>query len=166
MPLKILSLLILALIIPAYSCGKKDSTPVTPVKKELKQPKGSPTKVVEKFLEALKDQDFDKAFKYLEIPYIDKEGYVTQMKYTVSDNQVSFLKYQLLGTRIYKVTAVVMAELTVKHKDPKSGMIVERVTTNQYGLGAFNDKWKITSDDCIKNCSDQESGQIRIELEE
>jgi hypothetical protein len=130
------------------SCGGK-AEPIIPERKAIEP---SPTKVVEEFLKAIKDEKFEKAFQYVYAPYSDKEGYVIQMRNTVKDNQLTILGYRILGTQIFDRTSIVVVELNQKLKSPTTGQIVELTQNSQYDLGLFDDKWKITSGNCIKNC--------------
>ena len=130
------------------SCGGK-AEPIIPERKAIEP---SPTKVVEEFLKAIKDEKFEKAFQYVYAPYSDKEGYVIQMRNTVNDNQLTILSFRILGTQIFDRTSIVVVELNQKLKSPTTGQIVELTQNSQYDLGLFDDKWKITSGNCIKNC--------------
>ncbi|MEQ9617635.1 MAG: hypothetical protein RIG61_00495 [Deltaproteobacteria bacterium] len=142
------------LLLGLLSCGPKNPEPVIPERKEIDP---SPTEVVQEFLKALKAENFDKAYKYVYVPYSDKLGYVNQMKNTVSANQVSIVSYKILGTQIYDRTSIVVAEITIKRNSPKTGSLVERTQRSQYDLGLFEDAWKITNDKCIKNCVEKEA---------
>jgi len=130
------------------SCGGKPE-PIIPERKTIDP---SPTKVVEEFLKAIKDEKFEKAFQYVYAPYSDKEGYVIQMQNTIKDNQLTILNYRILGTQIFDRTAIVVVELNQKIKSPTTGQVVELMQNSQYDLGLFDEKWKITSGNCIKNC--------------
>lgn len=135
-----------------FSCaGKPD--PIIPERKAIEP---SPTKVVEEFMKALKDENFSKAYDYVYAPYTDKDGYVIEMRNTVRENQVSILNYRLLGTQIFDRTAIVIVELNTKLKSPKTGILIEMNQKSQYDLGLFQDKWKITSGNCIENCLETE----------
>lgn len=144
---------IITLIIAAlFSCaGRPDS--IIPERKSIDP---SPTKVVEEFMKALKDENFSKAYDYVYVPYTDKDGYVIEMKNTVKENQVSILNYRLLGTQIFDRTAIVIVELSTKLKSPKTGNVIEMNQKSQYDLGLFDDEWKITSGNCIENCLEEE----------
>lgn len=142
------------------SCGPKKPEPIIPERKEISP---SPTEVVQEFLKALKAGNFDKAYKYVYVPYSDKLGYVNQMKNTVSANQVSIISYKVLGTQIYDRTSIVVAEITIKRKSPKTGSLVESTQRSQYDLGLFDDAWKVTNDQCIENCVEKEAEAEIIE---
>ena len=130
------------------SCGGK-AEPIIPERKAIDP---SPTRVVEEFLKAVKDEKFEKAFEYVYAPYSDEDGYVIQMKNTVRDNQLKILGFRILGTQIFDRTSIVVVELNQKIKSPTTGQVVELTQNSQYDLGLFDDKWKITSGNCIKNC--------------
>ena len=141
---------ILIVFMALLSCGGgKTTEPILPERKAIEP---SPTKVVEEFLKAVKDEKFDKAFQYVYAPYSDKDGYVIQMKNTVRDNQLTILNFRILGTQIFDRTSIVVVELTQKIKSPTTGHVVELTQNSQYDLGLFEEKWKITSGNCIKNC--------------
>lgn len=130
------------------SCGGK-AEPIIPERKVIEP---SPTRVVEEFLKAVKDEKFEKAFQYVYAPYSDKESYVIQMRNTVKDNHLTILGFRILGTQIFDRTSIVVVELNQKIKSPTTGQVVELTQNSQYDLGLFEDKWKITSGNCIKNC--------------
>ena len=71
---------------------------------------------------------------------------------TVRDNQLTILSFRILGTQIFDRTSIVVVELTQKIKSPTTGQVVELTQNSQYDLGLFEDEWKITSGNCIKNC--------------
>ena len=88
---------IAALILTVFlSCVGKPE-PEIPERKTLDP---SPTKVVEEFLRAQQKENFERAFKYVNAPYTDEDGYVIQMKNTFKDNQISILDFHVLGTQI------------------------------------------------------------------
>ncbi len=139
---------VLIVFMALLSCGGKPE-PIIPERKAIDP---SPTKVVDEFIKAIKDEKFEKAYQYVYAPYSDKEGYVIQMQNTVKDNQLSILNYRILGTQIFDRTAIVVVELNQKIKSPTTGQVVELMQNSQYDLGLFDEKWKITSGNCIKNC--------------
>ncbi len=140
---------VLIVFMALLSCGGGKAEPIIPERKAIEP---SPTKVVEEFLKAIKDEKFEKAYQYVYAPYSDKEGYVIQMQNTVKDNQLTILNYRILGTQIFDRTAIVVVELNQKIKSPTTGQVVELMQNSQYDLGLFDEKWKITSGNCIKNC--------------
>ncbi len=144
--------LITLIIAALFSCAGKPEQ-IIPERKSIDP---SPTKVVEDFMKALKDENFSKAYEYVYVPYKDKEGYIIEMKNTVQENQLSILNYRLLGTQIFDRTAIVIVELNTKLKSPKTGNLIEMNQKSQYDLGLFDDQWKITSGNCIENCLEKE----------
>ena len=159
------ALILLIVITTALaSCGKKNVEPAPePPPKAREDIDPSPSKVVEEFLSALKSADYEKAYKYVYAPYTDKDGYISQMKATISDNDVSILSYKLLATQIYDRTSTVVVELSTRRKSLKTGQIRDFTSRSVYDLGLFEDKWLVTTDRCIKNCSETEPG---IEIKE
>jgi len=117
--------------------------------------KPSPTEVVDSFLKALKDENFDKAYEYAYIPSSDKAGYVIQMRNIVKENQIKIKSFQILGTQIYDLTATVVVELDSSRKSPNTGNMVNLNQKMKYNLGVFNKKWRVTSDTCFENCLEE-----------
>jgi len=146
------SFIVLVLLAFLISCGKKPP-PEVPERKVLNP---SPTKVVEELLKAWQKEDFKRAFKYVYAPYSDEDGYVIQMKNYFKDNQITILEFNILGTQIYDRTSMVIVEIKQRVKSVKTGSVVDLTQRSQYDLGIFDDKWKVTSGICIKNCIEQE----------
>ncbi|HEX3034339.1 MAG TPA: hypothetical protein VHT73_04280 [Thermodesulfobacteriota bacterium] len=127
------------------------------------RPGTSPTKVVADFLEALKEDDFGKAYEFVYAPFSDKDGYVLRMKNLVKDYNVSILDYRILGSQILGDTAIVVAELETKLKPHNSNTEILKKRRNQYNLSIMEDKWRITSEKCILNCTTAEDLAGRAE---
>lgn len=119
----------------------------------IDRPATSPTKVVSGFLEALKDNDFGKAYEFVYVPFSDKDGYILQMKTLVKDHDISILDYRILASRILGDTAIIVAELEVELKPRNSNTEIHEKRRNQYDLSIMEEKWRITSDKCILNCT-------------
>ena len=152
-----IALLIFIVPVLITGCGNKSETVYSaPPPIERKELKPSPSEVVTKFLNALKDENYGKAYKYVKVPYTDKVGYINKMKNTVADNDVSILSYRLLATQIYDMTATVVVELNTKLKSPKTGSLIEMTQKSQYSLGRFDDKWLVTAGNCIEGCLERE----------
>ncbi len=154
--IQILFLLFSLVMISACGGGSASEYPKKP------PATGSATKTVNKFLNALQNEDFDKAFKYIYTPYSDKEGYVNNLRNLVQDNKTSILNYRILGTQIFGEKAIVVAELTVKMKSLKSGQMITKKLRNQYELTVLGKDWKITTDRCIENCF-EEKPEVEVE---
>lgn len=154
----ILALLSILILLPITGCGNKSEPEIIseppPVPRQDIKP--TPSKVVIDFLKAIKSENYSKAFKYINAPYTDKEGYINQMKNTVADNDVSILNYRLLATQIYDRTATVIVELDTKLKSLKTGTVVNLTQKSQYSLGLFDNKWLITAGYCIEGCIEKE----------
>ncbi|HVY54263.1 MAG TPA: hypothetical protein VHC46_00750 [Thermodesulfobacteriota bacterium] len=146
------SVIILVVLAFIISCVKKPP-PEIPERKALDP---SPTKVVEELLKAWQKEDFKRAFKYVYAPYSDEDGYVIQMKNYFKDNQISILDFNILGTQIYDRTSIVVVEIKQRVKSLKTGSVIDLTQRSQYDLGIFDNKWKVTSGVCIKNCIEQE----------
>lgn len=113
--------------------------------------KVSATQVVINFLEAIKNADFAEAYEHIYILNSDKEGYISGMKnMREKDLGTEILKYNILGTQLFKNTAIIFAELQMKKTD---NGITETTVTIRYDLSLFDNKWKIIKDSCIENCN-------------
>lgn len=114
----------------------------------------SATVVVTNFLEAIKSEDFSIAYDQLYFISSDKEGYIYEMKNFVAETGYKLLSYKILGTHLFKYSAIVVAELEVLQRS-KNNEIQKRTTKNGYDLAIINNEWKITKDrGCIENCID------------
>ncbi len=143
------TLLALIFIVGLTSCSDKviqESNPERP------RYKPSPTQVVDIFLKALKEGDFEKAYDYSYVPSTDKDGYVIQMANLFKDNQLKINSHNILGTQIFELSASVIVELDKSLKSPTSGELINLNQKSKYTLGLFDKKWKITSGYCVENC--------------
>jgi len=150
---------LLIFFIPVFvtGCGKKNETIYSeppPIAREDIKP--SPTEVVTEFLSAIKSKNYGKAYKYVNAPYTDKVGYISQMQNTMSDNEVTIVSYRVLATQIYDRTSTVVVELNTKLQSPKTQSLVDITQKSQYSLGLFDEKWLITAGTCIEGCLDRE----------
>lgn len=146
------TLLALILTIGLSSCADKTIEETNP---ERPRYKPSPTKVVDIFLKAFKDEDFGKAYDYSYVPSSDKEGYIIQMRNIFKENQLTINNYNILGTQIFELSASVIVELDQSLKSPTTGQLINLNQKSKYTLGLFDKKWKITGGDCIANCLEQ-----------
>ena len=64
---------------------------------------------------------------------------------------LKLLSYKILGTQLFKDTAIIVAELQTQRNI--DGGVEKKVTRNKYDLKVFENEWKITKDNCIENCS-------------
>ena len=144
--------LILLLIFGTFSvssCAPKPKT--TPNYPEKIKTNVSATEVVNNFLEALKNQDYGAAYDQYYVYSTDREGYISAMNGLSQDLGLRLLNYKILGTQLFKDTAIIVAELqTQKNID---GGVEKKVTRSQFDLKVFENKWKIIKDICIENCS-------------
>jgi len=111
----------------------------------------SATEVVNIFLEALKNQDFGTAYDQIYAFSSDREGYINRMNGLSQELGLKLIDYKILGTQLFKDTAIIVAELQTQRNI--DGGIEKKVTRNKYDLKVFEEKWKITKDSCIENCS-------------
>ena len=114
--------------------------------------KKSATLVVSDFLEALKNRDFEYAYEQVYTINSDREGYISRFESLFSDYDYKIIKYRVLGTHLYRETAIVVAEVEVDYKIPFSGERTRKVSENRYDLSIVENEWRITKDECIKNC--------------
>lgn len=151
------------LLVSLLSCtGMSTSTNVSDMPRDRMSIKPSPSEVIEKFLDALKVGNYNKAYNYVYAPYTDRSGYVNQMKNMVEDNALSILSYRLLATQIYDRTATVVVELRTKSKTPNTAKtpntdsIIESTHSSVYDIGLFEGRWLVTGDKCLENCIESE----------
>lgn len=163
----ILALLSVLIVLPITGCGKKSEPEYIAEAPEVqrKDIKPTPTEVVKDYLNAIKGKNYEKAYKYVSVPYTDKAGYINQMKNTLADNNFSLISYRMLATQIYDRTSTVVVELSTQRKSPTSGSLINLNQTSQYSLGVFEDKWLITSDSCIEGCIEVEKEPV-LEIRE
>lgn len=144
-------LLKLFIILLFASCARPEiREPEVPKKVEVKN---SATKVVSDFLEALKDRNFRSAYKHVYIINSDEEGYISRFESIYNDYDLKIISYRVLGTQLYKDTAIVVAEVEVDFKSPEQNARTRTTYRNKYDLAVVEDLWKITKDKCIQNCS-------------
>ena len=111
----------------------------------------SATDVVKIFLDSLKADDFGTAYDQIYVVSADKEGYVSRMKLIQEETDASLVNYKILGTQLFRDTAIVVAELETERTI--DGGVEKKFTRNKYDLKLFDNKtWKITKDSCIENC--------------
>jgi len=145
------TLLALIFTIALSSCADKIIDETNP---ERLRYKPSPTQVVDTFLKALKDGNFEKAYDYSYVPSSDKDGYVIQMTNIFKENQITINSYNILGTQIYELSSSVIVELDSTLKSRTTGQLINLKQKSKYTLGLFDKKWKVTGGDCIENCQD------------
>lgn len=159
------SLLISFILIGLFSCVKTSSKP--PFAPKL--PKASPIRAVEGYLDALKRNNFNKAYNYITFMYagnVDKEGYVLNMKNSLGKINWNLLNYEIQGVRILGLQAFVTAELNVHFKPPDKEESVEKTVDVQYILFSKDNKWKINADDLIeKDLTSPNSNEGRMNVE-
>lgn len=146
------TLFILVIAFSIFSCADKTIVDTNPERPTYDP---SPTVVVERFLNALKDQNFKKAFEYAYAPSTDEAGYVIQMRNIFKQNQVSINSFTILGTQIYEFSSTVAVELNQTLKSPQTGQVTNLTQKSKYSLGLFDKKWKVTGGDCYENCLEE-----------
>ena len=92
----------------------------------------SATDVVKMFLESLKTDDFGTAYDQIYVVSSDKEGYVSRMNLLKEERSVRLVNYKVLGTQLFKDTAIVVAELETERR--LDGGIEKKFTRNKYDL--------------------------------
>lgn len=141
------SLLLFLLIVFAFSCAPKT---VNNSDRDEKKPEVSATEVVNRFLEAIKSQQYEKAYDYIYIVSSDREGYASRLR-SISD-RAGLNDYRILGTQLFKESAIIVAELEIYNRNPATAETTTRKTRNRYDLNIIEGEWKITKDRCIENC--------------
>ena len=143
-------ILIILLLLPIslISCVKKQKSSNYP---QIAKTDVSATDVVKTFLESLKTDNFGKAYDQIYILSSDKEGYISRMQLLLEEEKVKLVNYNILATQLFRNTAIVVAELETQHTLENG--IEKRFTRNKYDLKLLDDKWKITKDTCIENCT-------------
>jgi hypothetical protein len=149
-------ILLSILLIGSSACSTVSTSSSTSSSSVLKLPPTSPARIVSGYLEALRDQDFEKAYEFISIGYagnLDKESYKINMEHSLVKNyNWSLVNYEILGVKILGDQAFVVAELEVKLTPPKSKNQVHKKVRNQYVLNALENEWRITADNCVSNC--------------
>jgi len=143
-------ILIILLLLPItlISCVKKQKPSSAP---QIAKTDVSATDVVKTFLESLKTDKFGKAYDQIYVVSSDREGYISRMQLLLEERQVRLVNYKILATQLFRNTAIVVAELETQHTLENG--IEKKFTRNKYDLKLFEDKWKITKDTCIENCT-------------
>ena len=152
--LNICILFVLFLAIVLGSCADKTVTDTNPERPTYDP---SPTMVVERFLKALKDENFKKAYEYVYVPSTDEAGYVIQMSNIYKTNQIKINSFEILGTQIYELSATVAVEIDQTLKSPISGQLTTLTQKSRYSLGLYDKKWKVTGGECFENCLEKVS---------
>jgi len=143
-------ILIILLLLPIslISCVKKQKSASYP---KIAKTDVSATDVVKTFLESIKTDNFGKAYDQIYIISSDKEGYISRMQLLLEEEKVKLVNYNILATQLFRNTAIVVAELETQHTLENG--IEKKFTRNKYDLKLLDDKWKITKDTCIENCT-------------
>ncbi len=143
-------ILIILLLLPIslISCVKKQKSSNYP---RIPKTDVSATDVVKTFLESLKTDNFGKAYDQIYILSSDKEGYISRMQLLLEEEKVKLVNYNILATQLFRNTAIVVAELETQHTLENG--IEKKFTRNKYDLRLVEDKWLITKDTCIENCT-------------
>ena len=142
-------MLLLVVLFMASSCADKTIESTNPERPTYDP---SPTVVVERFLKALQEENFKKAYENAYVPSVDEAGYLIQMRNTFRQNQIKIKSFEILGTHIYELSATVVVELDQSLKSPRTGQLINLKQKSKYSLGLYDKKWKVTSGDCFENC--------------
>ena len=73
------------------------------------------------------------------------------MQLLLKEEKVKLVNYNILATQLFRNTAIVVAELETQHTLENG--IEKKFTRNKYDLRLVEDKWLITKDTCIENCT-------------
>lgn len=148
--ISILSVLIITIALS--SCADKTIEETNPERPTYKP---SPTEVVERFLKALQEENFKKAYEYVYVPSTDEAGYIIQMETIYRENQIKIHSFQILATQIYELSSTVAVEIDQSLKSPTTEQVVNLNQKSRYSLGLYDKKWKVTGGDCIENCLEE-----------
>ena len=143
--------LIVCLVTPLFyfvSCAPRPPAKNYP---EIIKTDVSATDVVKMFLDALIADDFGLAYDQLYVLSSDKEGYISRMLLIQEETDASLVKYKILGTQLFRDTAIVVAEL--ENERSIDGGIEKKFTRFKYDLKLFEKNWKIIKETCIENCT-------------
>ncbi len=143
-------ILFIVLFTPVYmvSCVPKQPSSNFP---KITKTDVSATDVVKTFLDSLIEGEFGTAYDQIYVVSSDKEGYVSRMNLLREERNVRLVSYKVLGTQLFKDTAIVVAELETERG--VDGGIEKKFTRNKYDLQIIEKEWKITKDTCIENCT-------------
>ncbi|NIP31915.1 MAG: hypothetical protein GTO02_20725, partial [Candidatus Dadabacteria bacterium] len=144
--MKIFILLNIFIFLSFVSCVTQPQQRTFPKKVEAKN---SATTVVSDFLEALKNRNFKSAYKQVYIINSDEQGYISRFESIYNDYDLKIINYRILGTQLYRDTAIVVAEVEVDFKSPSKTERSRNIYRNQYDLSIVENLWKITKDKCI-----------------
>ena len=117
------------------------------------KPSTSATIVVNSFLQALKEQDFDSAYDKIHIFSSDREGYASRFRLLYEEYGIRIIDYRVLATQLFKDTAIVVAEVSVDYNRLGESERITSTYRNRYDLVIHEGKWKIVKDTCIENCA-------------
>ena len=145
-------ILFIILFVPVYmiSCVPKQPSNNLP---KIAKTDVSATDVVKLFLESLKTDDFGTAYDQIYVVSSDRQGYISRMNLLKEERKVRLVDYKVLGTQLFKDTAIVVAELETDRSIDGGEGIEKKFTRNKYDLQLIENKWKITKDTCIENCT-------------
>lgn len=144
----------------APSCVQTTETggPPPPRSIRIKLPSTSPNRVVEGYLEALKKENFGKAYRFITMGYagnVDREGFEINMRRGLVEKlEWLLLNYEVIGIKILGDRAYVVAEISTKYKPLNSQSFKLKNVRVQYDLGIIDKSWLILGDKCILNCEE------------
>ena len=142
-------LFVLPLLFLFVSCA----VPVRGSGERRPHPKVSATSVVNSFLEALKEKDFESAYDKIHIFSSDREGYISRLKFLYESYDLRVVDYKVLATQLFRDTAIVVAEVEVDYSEPGESERLRAKYRNRYDLSIPKKEWKIVKDECIEDCS-------------
>ena len=117
------------------------------------RPRVSATAVVNSFLEALRNGNFDSAYGNIRTFSSDREGYVSRLGLLYEEYDMKMTGYRVLATQLFRDSAIVVAEVSVDYLPPGGAERVAATYRNRYDLVIHERKWKIVKDVCIENCA-------------
>lgn len=146
---KIIPVLLLCFFV--LSCAPRTVGP-TDQRGEREEPKISATAVVDRFLSALKEQDYDKAYEYIHYPMTDREGFISRHRSLAEEHGIKLTSYRILGTQLFRDTGIIVAELDVSEISRDTGQVETNRRRIRYDMTVIKGEWRITREGCIENC--------------
>lgn len=159
----VLFLISLLIILPSCVQTTESGGAPPPKSTRIELPSTSPNRVVEGYLEALKKQNYGKAYSYGTIGYagnLDREGYEINFRGFVEKLQWLLLNYEIIGIKILGNQAYVVVEINTKYKPLNSENFKLKNVRVQYNLGIIDESWLILGDRCILNCEGTHTPEI------
>jgi len=119
-----------------------------------KEPKVTPTQVVERYLAALQKDILGEAYETITLQYaqnMSKKTWVQKQQESINKLGYQIVYYKILGENLSGTEAWVVAETGVKYKPPDLNEEVKQRVKTQYLLSLVDGVWKIYSHNELEN---------------